>query len=89
MNAKIKELLIQSEVFNKDGTELKDVSGYELNKFAELIVRECAKELREAEQEANRAYKAKEVKERNTFDGYDFADMLEERFGVEESTNEF
>ena len=53
-------------------------------KFAELIVRECAKELREAEQEADRAYKAKEVKERNTFDGYDFAHMLEERFGVGE-----
>ena len=54
-----------------------------IQKFALLIVRECAKELREAEQEADRAYKAKEVKERNTFDGYDFADMLEERFGVE------
>ena len=55
-----------------------------LEKFAELIVRECAKELREAEQEADRAYKAKEVKDRNTFNGYDFAEMLEERFGVEE-----
>ena len=53
-----------------------------IQKFALLIVRECAKELREAEQEADRAYKAKEVKERNTFDGYDFADMLEERFGL-------
>ena len=42
MNDRIKELLIQSEVFNKDGTVLKDVTGYELNKFAELIVRECA-----------------------------------------------
>ena len=42
MNERIKELLIQSEVFNKDGTVLKDVCGYELNKFAELIVRECA-----------------------------------------------
>ena len=42
MNKRIKELLIQSEVFNKDGTVLKDVTGYELNKFAELIVRECA-----------------------------------------------
>ena len=42
MNERIKELLIQSEVFNKDGTVLKDVTGYELNKFAELIVRECA-----------------------------------------------
>ena len=41
MNERIKELLIQSEVFNKDGTVLKDVCGYELNKFAELIVREC------------------------------------------------
>jgi hypothetical protein len=37
---RIKELLIQSEVFNKDGTVLKDVTGYELNKFAELIVAE-------------------------------------------------
>ena len=41
MNDRIKELLIQSEVFNKDGTVLKDVTGYELNKFAQLIVREC------------------------------------------------
>jgi len=41
MNERIKELLIQSEVFNKDGTVLKDVCGYELNKFAELIVRDC------------------------------------------------
>ena len=43
MNERIRELLIQSEVFNKDGTVLKDVTGYELNKFAELIVRECLK----------------------------------------------
>ena len=43
MNERIKELLIQSEVFNKDGTVLKDVCGYELNKFAELIVSECLK----------------------------------------------
>ena len=41
MNERIKKLLIQSEVFNKDGTVLKDVTGYELNKFAQLIVREC------------------------------------------------
>ena len=41
MNERIRELLIQSEVFNKDGTVLKDVTGYELNKFAELIVAEC------------------------------------------------
>jgi hypothetical protein len=43
MNKLIQELLIQSEVFNKDGTVLKDVTGYELNKFAELVVRECAR----------------------------------------------
>ena len=42
MNERIKQLLIQSEVFNKDGTVLKDVTGYELNKFAELIVQKCA-----------------------------------------------
>jgi len=42
MKELIKQLLIQSEVFNKDGTVLKDVCGYELNKFAEFIVRECA-----------------------------------------------
>ena len=42
MNERIKELLIQSEVFNKDGTVLKDVTGYELNKFVELIVQKCA-----------------------------------------------
>lgn len=43
MNERIKQLLIQSEVFNKDDTVLKDVTGYELNKFAELIVAECAR----------------------------------------------
>ena len=41
MNERIKKLLIRSEVFNKDGTVLKDVTGYELNKFAELIVADC------------------------------------------------
>ena len=45
MDERIRELLIQSEVFNKDGTVLKDVTGYELNKFAELIVRECAEQI--------------------------------------------
>ena len=43
MNERIKQLLIQSEVFNKDGTVLKDVTGYELKKFAKLIVKDCAK----------------------------------------------
>ena len=87
MNKRIKQLAEQAGLkVNADG-EIGPAyfgsvdAGY--RKFAELIVRECAKELREAEQEADRAYKAKEVKERNTFDGYDFADMLEERFGVE------
>jgi hypothetical protein len=42
MNERIKQLLIQSEVFNKNGTVLKDVTGYELNKFALLIVQQCA-----------------------------------------------
>ena len=41
MNERIKELLIQSEAFNKDCTVLKGITGYELNKFAQLIVREC------------------------------------------------
>ena len=41
MNERIKKLLIRSEVFNKDGTVLKDVTGYELNKFAELLVADC------------------------------------------------
>jgi hypothetical protein len=87
MNERIKELKQQATFYaNK---EFAATGSHELwtdlfsEKFAELIVKECAKELREAEQEADRAYKAKEVKERNTFNGYDFADMLEERFGVE------
>ena len=42
MNERIQELLIQSEVFNKDRTVMKGVTGYELNKFAQLIVKECA-----------------------------------------------
>ena len=80
MNERIRELAEQAgfNPYNYEGA-----NAVLFKKFAELIVCECAKELREAEQEADRAYKAKEVKERNTFDGYDFADMLEERFGVE------
>ena len=42
MNQRIQELLIQSEVFNNNRTVMKGVTGYELNKFAQLIVRECA-----------------------------------------------
>jgi hypothetical protein len=42
MNQRIQELLIQSEVFNKDRTVMKGVTGYELNKFAQLIVEKCA-----------------------------------------------
>ena len=85
MNKRIKELAEQAltEISKQDKKTQTGTYDTFTNKFAELIVRECAKELREAEQEADRAYKAKEVKERNTFDGYDFADMLEERFGVE------
>ena len=49
MNERIKQLLIQSEVFNKDGTVLTDVCGYELNKFAELIVQECVNVLHDNE----------------------------------------
>lgn len=79
MNERIRELAEQANLSDflapNQKTRAKD-----LELFAELIVRECAKELREAEQEADRAYKAKEVKERNTFNGYDFAEMLEERF---------
>jgi hypothetical protein len=67
MNERIKQLLIQSEVFNKDGTVLKDVCGYELNKFAELIVRECA----------NICWNQDFV----TGSGY--ADAIEKQFGVE------
>ena len=53
MNDRIKQLLIQSEVFNKDGTVLKDVTGYELNKFAELIIRQCAEICLEANDHKN------------------------------------
>ena len=83
MNERIRELAKQAG-YMEDMFGIGHWDMPECKKFAELIARECAKELREAEQEADRAYKAKEVKERNTFDGYDFADMLEERFGVEE-----
>ena len=82
MNERIREL--EERCWEELGEEEGLYPVFNTKKFAELIVQECAKELREAEQEADRAYKAKEVKERNTFDGYDFADMLEERFGVEE-----
>lgn len=82
MNERIREL--EERCWEELGEEEGLYPVFNTKKFAELIVKECAKELREAEQEADRAYKAKEVKERNTFDGYDFAAMLEERFGVEE-----
>ncbi len=49
-------------------------------KFAKSVIEMCAKELREAELEAVRAFKAKEVSEINTFNGYDLAEMLEDRF---------
>jgi len=48
MNERIQELLIQSEVFNKDRTVMKGVTGYELNKFAQLIVQECDRYARSA-----------------------------------------
>jgi len=85
MNERIRELAEQAEWRFADRAT-GEFSEYDrrLEKFAELIVRECAEELRKIEQEADRAYKAKEVKERNTFDGYDFAEMLKEHFGVEE-----
>lgn len=84
MNERIKELSKQAWESISVQDALNDEAFDQFDqKFAELIVRECAKELREAEQEADRAYKAKEVKHRNTFNGYDLAEMLEERFGVE------
>jgi copper oxidase (laccase) domain-containing protein len=73
-NAKIKALIKSMGIIPED-------EHYEV---AEAVIRKCARELREAEQKADRAFKAGEVKERNTFDGYDFAEMLEERFGIEE-----
>ena len=66
MNELIQKLLIQSEVFNKDGTILKDVTGYELNKFAQLIVQQCIKEC-----EDTRDYDCVKV-----------AETLREHFGV-------
>ena len=86
MNDRIKQLLIQSEVFNKDGTVLKDVTGYELNKFAELIVRECLKELKDMivdESELlypNNKQTTEFVNDR-LLDAYD---NIKEHFGVEE-----
>ena len=72
MNERIKQLLIQSEVFNKDGTVLKDVTGYELKKFAELIVRECANEI------------LKWKSEPFPYDPEFGAKLIKEHFGVEE-----
>jgi predicted nucleotidyltransferase len=75
MNERIKELLIQSEVFNKDCTVLKDVTGYELNKFAELIIKKCAKSL--WTEECHTSDLALEEFERNSA-------KIKEHFGVEE-----
>jgi len=78
MNERIKQLLIQSEVFNKDGTVLKDVTGYELNKFAELIVRECVSIVAKRKDQAiDDGW--------NVDEAMSMAEMdLEEHFGVEE-----
>jgi hypothetical protein len=51
-------------------------------KYAKLIVKEIAKELRATEAEADRAFKAGETSERNVFTGNDYADMLEETFEI-------
>ena len=51
-------------------------------KFAALLIKECIKELREVEIEADRAYEAGEVSERQVFDGNDLAELLEDRFGI-------
>jgi len=51
-------------------------------KFAELLIKECIQELRSIEKEADRAYEAGEVSGRQVFNGHDFAEILEERFGL-------
>lgn len=51
-------------------------------KFAALLAKEIAKEMRKVEKEADRAFQVGETSERQIFNGNDFADMLEEAFGV-------
>ena len=89
MNERIRELTFQAGAKLYSEPLMREVTGVSMSfesveKFAQLIVRECAKELRDIEQEADRAYRVGEVDERNEFDGYDFAEMLEERFRVDE-----
>lgn len=54
--------------------------GDALKNFAELIIRMCANELRELEDIARDEYRRGIQKELNTFNGYDCAEVLEERF---------
>ena len=64
-----------------------DVCGLHLDPriewFAQSILRECAKVMRDAEREADRAYEAGEIYERREFDAYDFAELIKQHFGVE------
>lgn len=79
MNERIQELAEEAGMRHPVMGEA-SFARFDYRKFAELIIKECAEELRDAEREADRAYKAKEVKERMVFDGNDLAELLEERF---------
>lgn len=68
-------------VFNQEKIEqLKNEASGDSDLLIKLVVKECANQLREAYNNSVEEY-AKEInKNKPNFTGYDFADMLEERF---------
>lgn len=81
MSKRIRDLMNKSKIDIRHIEKHADEDFSEqFKEYTKMVIRECAKELRDAEIEADRAYKAGEIKERNHFNGNDFADMLEERF---------
>jgi hypothetical protein len=76
MNERIKELINESTCFKEGDTEGKyDIEVFDKEKFAELIVRECAKSL--WTEECHNSDLALEEFERNSA-------KIKEHFGVEE-----
>ena len=71
MNERIKELAEQALGVKRDGPTVWQFYDDELKKFAELIVRECARVANDSNQSKNRAV------------GVSVGDVVREHFGVE------
>jgi hypothetical protein len=71
MNERIRELAEQALGVKRDGPTVWQFYDDELNKFAELIVRECARVANDSNQSKNRAV------------GVSVGDVVKNHFGVE------